>query len=1353
MTDFATLVLAADTRQMTQAERAIDGVTKSGARAERATDALGKGFDESGRKATGAVKGYDSAGRSLKNVIGVAARVAGVLATAFSARAVVQGISEFESSMSRVGALSGATGNELIKLRNIAKDLGSTTEFSAAQAADGLSFLAMAGFNAAESMAAIPAVLDLATAASMDLAQAADIASNIMSGFGIAASEAASLTDVLAAASSRSNTSVAQLGAAMSTVAPISAALGISVQDTAAAIGIMSDAGIQGERAGTALRGVLASLSGPTTQAQEALAKYGMTAADVNPETRALANIMGDLQTAGLSTADAMTIFGREAASGALVLAGASGQVRDFGNELRNADGAAAEMAKTMRDNLGGDIKGLQSAIAGLIIALGDAGLTDAIRSLVQMMTTAFRFISENLIEALNTLGVVIVGLAATQVPALVTALKAKVLALGAATTATGVLTLAMRGLAVATAIAGGPLGVLAALVAGSAAYFLLFRDNGKEAASGAEDAQIASDELNRALGTFYQTAAPEAGKLAIELANNNYELANAAYAAAEAEVAKRKAILEAAEAAASETMDPYGQLITGPAADEALVRYRNALQALAETEKRLADARNRQRNAATAVTGAMSDEMTEANNAAAELSVTLDVVTKGLGDGGLSGGASAATDAAEKLAKELDGPLSSAIDGVAGAFGDWIAGGLSDFKSFTKSILDSFKRMLSQMIATAIANPIKIALGIGGSLAGTAASAGGAGLIGSAGAGLAGIGSNLGAAATTALGLGGTFTGSFGAGLGATMTGGLAGGAGAFSTGIGMMGTAATAGSGAAMAIGAAVPVIGTVVAGLTLLSSIGAKRAAKRLEAATNANNAKLEKVEQENNARNAELATRLRENVDATEALIQSMQTLAQMEQERQQAARAILAERANLEIELLRLQNDTVALREREIEATEPVNRQLRRFILAMGDAAEAIEAQRRAVEGLASAGGGVVDFVRGIRNQAALSFREDLALAQGGDIAASGRITGSAQSAIDQARAGARTGVELDRFIAQTAASLMALPAVATFEEQQIALLEEISSGIGDLTSLQDDTQRKLIKAIGDGFFVIDKNLDGKLTFDELKAGLGGIATDAELRQIFNTLDKNGDGTIDRLEYLTNSNDGIEDNTGEAWLASQNQLSELKIIAGETANNTERVKELTTAIETLVFSQKVASQQQLANLEAQRTAARRTLKNAQRALSGTPSTVVLQSAKKGFLGIGRRPEIRGANPTYVALQEDIRRATEELAALEAQINNIPRFAAGGAHMGGVRMVGERGPELEVTGRSQIHSNASTMEMLSNAPVVSELKNLRRELAAMRDEQRQLGIQTARNTERTYRVLREFDVIGLPPERTT
>lgn len=357
----------------------------------RATDHLGK-FGKEGQRAEGIAGKFGKTGKAAFGAVAVAA------ASAVSAIASIGGavsvIRQFETSMSQVAAITGATATELEALRDVAKDLGSTTEFSAAQAADGLRFLGMAGFNAAESMKAIPAVLDLATASSMGLAESADIASNVLSGFGLAAGEAAQVADVLAAASSRSNTSVSQLGSAMSTVAPIAAALDISLQDTAAAIGVMSDAGIQGERAGTALRGVLASLAGPTDAAADALSRYGLSVADVDPATRSLTEIFGLLQERGLSTADAMEIFGREAASGALVMVDASDRVGEFGEELRGAEGAARSMADIVRDNLGGAANTLMSTVQGLAIALGEAGLTAVLIGALNAATALVRGIT-----------------------------------------------------------------------------------------------------------------------------------------------------------------------------------------------------------------------------------------------------------------------------------------------------------------------------------------------------------------------------------------------------------------------------------------------------------------------------------------------------------------------------------------------------------------------------------------------------------------------------------------------------------------------------------------------------------------------------------------------------------------------------------------------------------------------------------------------------------------------------------------------------------------------------------------------------------------------------------------------
>ncbi|MGB0854242.1 MAG: phage tail tape measure protein [Pikeienuella sp.] len=355
---------------------------------------MGAGFVRAGRSAAQArpkLGGFNTAADRTRALALAGTKALAGMAGAFlsfaAAGAAVRAISEFESSVSKMGAISGATAAELEAMRNVAKDLGSTTEFSAKQAADGLTFLSMAGFEAAESIAAIPAVLDLATSAGIGLAQAADTASNIMSGFGIAATEAASVSDVLAAASSRANTSVSQLGGAMSTVAPIASALDIGLADTAAAIGVLSDAGIQGERAGTAMRGVLASLAGPTTQAEAVIKQLGLTIQDIDPATNSLSEVMGRLGSAGLTTADAMTLFGREAASGALVLIEGSQRLGEFGQELRNVDGAAADMARTMRDNLRGDIDGLQSAVSGLMLAMGEAGLTAVLRFVVSAAT------------------------------------------------------------------------------------------------------------------------------------------------------------------------------------------------------------------------------------------------------------------------------------------------------------------------------------------------------------------------------------------------------------------------------------------------------------------------------------------------------------------------------------------------------------------------------------------------------------------------------------------------------------------------------------------------------------------------------------------------------------------------------------------------------------------------------------------------------------------------------------------------------------------------------------------------------------------------------------------------------
>ncbi|WP_306151138.1 phage tail tape measure protein [Roseovarius sp. MMSF_3281] len=306
----------------------------------------------------------------------------------------VRTLADFEKQMSTVGAVSRASADELAAMRDIAADLGSTTEFTAKQAGQGLEFLARAGFSASEAVEAIPAVLDLATASAMGLGSAADISSNIMSAFAIEAENSAAVADVLAAASSRANTDVQQLGDAMSYVGPVASSLEVSMSDAAAAIGVLSDAGIQGSMAGTSLRRVLSSLANPTKDAVATLRSLGLEMENLNPQTNDLTEIVQRLSDAGLSAADALTVFGDRGGPAILALTSQTGRLEELTGALMDVEGESARMADTMRDNLGGDIDSLWSSIQGLIIALGDAGLTAVVRGVIKTITMLARGIT-----------------------------------------------------------------------------------------------------------------------------------------------------------------------------------------------------------------------------------------------------------------------------------------------------------------------------------------------------------------------------------------------------------------------------------------------------------------------------------------------------------------------------------------------------------------------------------------------------------------------------------------------------------------------------------------------------------------------------------------------------------------------------------------------------------------------------------------------------------------------------------------------------------------------------------------------------------------------------------------------
>ncbi|MCV9371096.1 phage tail tape measure protein [Bacillus paralicheniformis] len=292
----------------------------------------------------------------------------------------VKTTADFESAMSRVGALSGATGKQLESMTQTAEHLGATTAFTATQAAEGMQFLAMAGYKTNDIIAAMPGLLATAAAGQTDLATTADITSNILSGFGLQAEETARVADVLTKAFTNSNTDLEMLGYTMKYVAPIAHASGQSLESVAAAAGLLGNAGIQGTQAGTSLRRMLTRLAGPPKAAREELHDLGVTVEDAKGNMKPLAQIIGELAeaTKDMGEADRLAaisrISGVEASSAMLALMDAGqGKIEAFTKELENSGGTAEEIAKKQLDNLKGQLIILKSALEGAAIAIGTA--------------------------------------------------------------------------------------------------------------------------------------------------------------------------------------------------------------------------------------------------------------------------------------------------------------------------------------------------------------------------------------------------------------------------------------------------------------------------------------------------------------------------------------------------------------------------------------------------------------------------------------------------------------------------------------------------------------------------------------------------------------------------------------------------------------------------------------------------------------------------------------------------------------------------------------------------------------------------------------------------------------------
>lgn len=344
-----------------------------------------------------------------KKVISIA--LAGTRAMGgFGATTAIKTYSDFEKGLSNVKAVSQATDSEMKQLSNTAKSLGASTEWSAVQVTQAEELLGQAGFSTKENISALPGLLSLASAGDLDLAAATDIASGTLRSFNIDAINTSHVADVLALSASATNSDVTDLGETMKYVAPVSASLGISFEDTAAAAGLLSNQNIKGSQAGTVLRQAMARLASPTKEAAGLMKTYGINAFDTQGNMKPLSGVVDNLNSSlgkltSQQRADIIsTIFGTESMSGVLALMNQGGQsLSDLSKRLSDANGAAKDMANTKLDNLSGQWKILKSAVEGMNIALGER-LAPYAKQFVTWFTGKIPDITDGIVNAVDYL-------------------------------------------------------------------------------------------------------------------------------------------------------------------------------------------------------------------------------------------------------------------------------------------------------------------------------------------------------------------------------------------------------------------------------------------------------------------------------------------------------------------------------------------------------------------------------------------------------------------------------------------------------------------------------------------------------------------------------------------------------------------------------------------------------------------------------------------------------------------------------------------------------------------------------------------------------------------------------------
>lgn len=340
----------------------------------------------------------------------------------------VKKAAEFEAQMSTVKAISNASADDMKRLSEEAKHMGATTQFTAVEAGKALEYMAMAGWKTDQMLGGLPGIMNLAAASGEDLGQVSDIVTDALTAFNMTADQSGRFADVLAQASSNANTNVSMMGSTFQKVAPVAGALGYSVEDMSLGIGLMANASIKAEVAGTSLKTALANMAKPTKQMQAYMDEYGISLTNADGSMKTFREVIDNLRSSlgGLSESEqvaaATAIFGKESFAGMLAIVNASdADFKKLSDSVNNAAGAAERMAQIKLDNFEGKVTLLKSAFEGLQIALGDALLptfTQGAEKAAELISKLTEFINANP-ELVRTIVKVTAGLLAFKAAAL----------------------------------------------------------------------------------------------------------------------------------------------------------------------------------------------------------------------------------------------------------------------------------------------------------------------------------------------------------------------------------------------------------------------------------------------------------------------------------------------------------------------------------------------------------------------------------------------------------------------------------------------------------------------------------------------------------------------------------------------------------------------------------------------------------------------------------------------------------------------------------------------------------------------------------------------------------------------